>query len=455
MKGERPGRAAGPAVGWIMGLGVLIGVAYTLSPVTVVALVAFAGVIHIATKDADPVERRWLALMVGAGVALRLAAIAGLFGTTDHARVPFGFLFGDEELFIRRSIWMRNLAFGIPVHGADIVYAYDFVGSGSYVYVLALVHALLGASPYGVHVLNALLYVAGAVALYRLVRPQFGRPASLLGLGVLLFLPSLFIWSISGLKEPLFFAAMTMGLHAAASVLQGRTWARRLFAAVILAGVVSLAQTIREGGFVMAAAGIGGGVVVAFLLARPRLAVGTALVAVLTVPVVLTRPRAEDRIVHTVREAAKLHWGHIVTRGYVYKLLRPEFYVDRDASNAMSFHEGAQYVAGAFISYVMVPAPWQIRSRAMLWFWPEQSLWYALVVIVPIGIVTGLRRSVTVTCLLTMTALAAVAAVALTSGNIGTLVRHRGLALPYLVWLSSLGACELMFHSRKLRYAID
>ena len=28
---------------------------------------------------------------------------------------------------------------------------------------------------------------------------------------------------------------------------------------------------------------------------------------------------------------------------------------------------------------------------------------------------------------------------ALTSGNVGTLVRHRGLALPYIVWLSAVG----------------
>ena len=35
------------------------------------------------------------------------------------------------------------------------------------------------------------------------------------------------------------------------------------------------------------------------------------------------------------------------------------------------------------------------------------------------------------------------AASAFTDGNVGTLVRHRGLALPYFVWLSGVGACEL------------
>ena len=37
---------------------------------------------------------------------------------------------------------------------------------------------------------------------------------------------------------------------------------------------------------------------------------------------------------------------------------------------------------------------------------------------------------------------AVIVLVALNSGNIGTLIRHRGLALPYLIWLSVLGASE-------------
>ena len=35
-------------------------------------------------------------------------------------------------------------------------------------------------------------------------------------------------------------------------------------------------------------------------------------------------------------------------------------------------------------------------------------------------------------------------AVALTSGNIGTLVRHRGLILPFVICLSAVGACDLI-----------
>jgi hypothetical protein len=433
----------------------LAGVVYTLSPLTVVAGLTFAALVHVATWRADPDERRWLYVILGLAIGLRVAAIAALFVTTNHARVPYGFFFGDEDLFIRRSLWTRNLALGIPVHGADIVYAYDAVGESIYVYVVALLHVLFGPVTYGPHLVNATLFVGGAVLLYRIVRPRFGRPASLLGLALLMFLPSLFIWSISALKEPLFFALMTVGVWAALVTVRAPSWRRRVAPLLLLVTVVYLVHGVRDGGLEMAGGGIGGGLLLATVVGRPRLAVAVLIAALLVVPVALTRKKVQDVVVHNVREAAKLHWGHIITRGYVYKLLSPRLYEDRDASNTMTIHEGARFIAGAFISYVTVPAPWQLQSRAMALFWPEQSVWYGIALLVPFGVIVGLKRDMRLTCVLGMTALAAIAAVAPTSGNIGTLVRHRGLAMPYLVWFSTVGACDLLFRSRSHAHGDD
>ena len=58
-------------------------------------------------------------------VALRVAAVAWLFVTTNHAQTPFGFFLGDEEFYIRRSIWLRNVALGVPIHSADLIAAFD------------------------------------------------------------------------------------------------------------------------------------------------------------------------------------------------------------------------------------------------------------------------------------------------------------------------------------------
>ena len=75
---------------------------------------------------------------------------------------------------------------------------------------------------------------------------------------------------------------------------------------------------------------------------------------------------------------------------------------------------------------------------------PEQVIWYVLAMLVPIGLVHSFRRDTVLTGLLIAHAGLVAAAAALTDGNVGTLVRHRGLALPYLVWLSAMGACSLL-----------
>ena len=205
-----------------------------------------------------------------------------------------------------------------------------------------------------------------------------------------------------------------------------------------------VAQSVREGGLLIAAVGAGGGIALAFLIVRPRLALAALVAAAIVVPVVLTRGTVEDRIVNGLREAAKTNWGQVNTRGYVYQILAPRLYEHRNNIDSMTARETIEFVVSGFVSYVVVPTPWQIQSRAAASFLPEQTVWYALAVLAPIGFIVGLRRDPIVTSVLVAYAAIAVTLVALTNGNIGTLVRHRGLALPYIVWFSALGATKVL-----------
>jgi len=105
--------------------------------------------------------------------------------------------------------------------------------------------------------------------------------------------------------------------------------------------------------------------------------------------------------------------------------------------------EVLRYLVRAGEAYLTVPLPWRIESRAALWYVPEQMVWMLMLALAPLGVASGTRRDPLVTWLLVAFALAAAVPVALTSGNVGTLVRHRGLAVPFLAWLSARGAAEL------------
>ena len=427
---------------WVVAVGVAIGFAYTLSPLTVLVAGALAPLWRWASAGLTPQERRWLFGLFAIAVVLRAAAIGGLFLTADPA-IPYANFFGDEEFFKRKTTWLRNVSMGIPISTADFLYAYDRTGDSSYLDVLSYLQALVGLAPYGIHVLNAGAYLAAVLVLFKLAQPRFGGLASVIGSALLLFMPSLFIWSISALKEPIYFLVAAANVASAMMMVRAHNWRWRVAAVVlVVVGGLSL-QGLREGGLALTVLGVVGGFTLAFLIVRPRLLVAACIVLPLLVTLALTRPAVQERAWAVVHQVALKHWGYINTPGVTYKLMEPGFYVDRQAIAAMTPADVGRYGLRAAWSYVTAPLPWNIESRSALAFLPEQLVWYGLLFLAPFGLAAGLKRDVLLTSILLSHGLASAFMVAVSGGNVGTLVRHRGLALPYLVWLSGLGAVSV------------
>ena len=436
--------AAGGAGQWRVAAaaGIVLGAAYALSPLTVLVLATLPLFWRWVSRDLSERERYWLAVVLCAAVAVRLIAIGGLF-VTANASVPYANFFGDEEFFKRRSVWMRNIGLGVPIAGSDVIYAYDDVGRSLHLYVLAYLQAMVGNAPYGILMLNAAVYAVGALALYRLVRPAFGGVAALGGLALLLFLPSLMTWSISALKEPSYMCAGALETVAAVALVRSHRIRWRLVSAAVIVACAFVLQGLREGGLAMALIGVGGGLAATAVIRRPRLLLAGLVALPLTIVIAINRPAVEMRIWSAVHESAAKNWGYINTPGFSYKLLDERIYADRSNVTTMTPPEMTRFVLSAVGAYVAVPLPWRIESRAALAYLPEQILWYGLIALLPIGVWVGLRRDALITSILTAHAMAAALMVALTGGNVGTLVRHRGLALPYVVWLSALGGVEV------------
>jgi len=425
-----------------------VGVIYVLSPLTVWFGVAMWALHRYATSGLDVDERRWMTALLAVAIILRVAAVAGLFVLTDHTKVPFGIFFGDEAAYIRRSMWLGNVALRIPTHTADFIYAFDDSGWTSHLYVLAYLQVLFGPSPYGVHLVGIAMYLTGAIVLYRTVRPTFGRAPALGGLGFLLFLPSLFAWSISALKEPLYLLFTACSVACALAIVQQSRWAIKIVAFVVLVGLVAALQTIRDQGGVLTGGGIVVGLLIGWMVSRPRVLIAVVVALPLVTGAVLSRPKNQVAAYLALQRAARQHWGHVETQGWVYTLLDPRFYGDISSISDLQFRDSALFVARAFERYVTAPWPWEVQSRIALLNIPEQVVWYLVVLLLPAGVIASCRRNPMLTGLLFGTALVSIVAIALTSGNVGTLVRHRSLAMPYLVFLSAAGLCELLSRAR-------
>ena len=95
----------------------------------------------------------------------------------------------------------------------------------------------------------------------------------------------------------------------------------------------------------------------------------------------------------------------------------------------------------AAASFILTPLPWEARSLSERAYLPEHLLWYFLVLMLPFGVAEGWRRDPWATSMVIGFVLPMAAALAMTNGNVGTLLRLRGLVTPYFAWVSMLGFC--------------
>ncbi len=427
----------------VLGGGVTLGLCYTLSPLTVLCIAALAGVTWRVSKDLEGRERRWFLTLLSVAILARLVAIGALFLFADPSK-PFDTFFGDEEIFKSRTIWLRNVGLGIPISAADFIYAFDETGMSGHLYVLAFLQALVGDAPYGVHVFNATVYITATLLLHSLARAAYGRLAAMGGLVVLLLLPSLFAWSISALKEPVYMMAAVAELMCVLAVVRApRAWQRVASVGAILILAMAM-ENLRNGTLLVASIGAVVGLAAGMTIARPRLFLAASLVLPLALVAVLTRPVVQERLLTVGRDSVRYHVGHVITPGFSYKIVDPRYYYDWPAIQHIGGREASAFALRAVVSYFMEPLPRNTDSKALWAYLPEHVLWLVMIALVPIGLLAGLKRDALLTCVLVAHACAVIMMVALTSGNIGTLIRHRGLSLPYLVWLSALGGLTLI-----------
>jgi hypothetical protein len=138
-----------------------------------------------------------------------------------------------------------------------------------------------------------------------------------------------------------------------------------------------------------------------------------------------------------------MHAGHVFTSGHAYKLLDQGFYMHPGTPAAWPLQltglQAGRFLLRAASSFVVTPLPWEMASKSELIFLPEHLLWLVIVVFAPIGAVVGWQRDATITACLLGFALPTAAVLAVTTGNVGTLLRLRGLVTPYLLWFAVLG----------------
>jgi hypothetical protein len=454
-----------PLSGWAAAAGLILGLLYASSPLFVVTMAGAAALIAVAGRDLAPDERRRIVVILGVAFAARLLLIAALLiSNIPHlSDLGVGGLRGDDAYYLARTLRARDIMLGLTQGRYDYFVVSDEYGRTSYLQVLTFLQLVFGPVPYAVRALNSLLFVTGAYLLFRLCRPRFGATASAIALAVLLFLPSLLVSSISTSKEPTYFLATAVLLTSAVAVVRHPGASGKLSAAMVAAICIWLLEDLRRGAVVLALSGLALAAVSRVLFDTRRRAIGGLVAAAVAVVAIGTQPQLRERLLDLTASAAKMHAGHVFTSGHAYKLLDDGFYMHPGTPAAWQLEltslQAGRFLVRAAASFLVTPLPWEMRSLSELIFFPEHVLWLLIVLLVPIGAVAGWRRDATVTACLIGFALPTAAVLAVTTGNVGTLLRLRGLVTPYLIWFAVLGAlsaCEWLLTrpaSTALRHA--
>lgn len=420
--------------------GVVVGLLSMMSMLLVLLAVSFWLLIRAATRDLGPRERRWVVALVSIALALRVAAIASLVLQVDPSRGSFAAFFGDGLYAIKRSIWLRNSALGIPIAPEYFTLAFDPYGWSGYHYLLAAVQIVTGPSPIGLHLLSSFFFLSTLLLMYRLFRQSYGVHPAILTLGLLLFIPTLFAWSVSVLKESFHLCLMVLVLLGALHVIRGPTIRHRAGGLVLLVGSMAAVNTMRSGALAIVAMGLVLGCLMRLMARSVWVFVPSAVLLAATTTYVVTRPAIQARALDEVRLAANRHVGQVLTEGQGYKILDDRFYIAGGVSTpTMTVPEAQRFVIRGAMAFVLVPLPWDVHSLSGLVYLPQQIIWYVLLVCAAFGLPVAWRRDALVTSIICGYALVGLVVIAPNSGNVGTLVRHRDLILPFVAWIGAVG----------------
>ena len=432
-------------------IGAVAAALYTVSPLTAWCVPLLFLLLKMAGRGLPSSERLWLNRLLVIALVARLVAMGAIFvvRTPMHDDESVAMLSGDEAYGLSRALRTRDVITGAKVTQYDYFVAYDEYGRNGYITMLAAFQILFGPTPYSMRLFNTVLFMTAAVLLFRAARSAFGSLPAFGGLTLMMFWPTLFYWSVSLLKEPLYLLFGSLALTGAIAWGRSATNRGRLLpSAAILVGLFG-ANNLRTEGLALLALGLVCGVTILLFFSssgRSKL-VATSVVAVLLLAVLTTAP-ARTRIVSGLEAAAKTHAGHVFTVGHAYKLLDAGFYVNPTTAVASTLTltgpEAARYVIRAAISFFTVPLPWELVSTRELSYLPEQLMWYAVIVFLPAGLFVAWKRDALVTALFAGYVLPTAAVLALTNGNIGTLLRLRGTIIPYVLWISVVGFCSAL-----------
>ena len=180
------------------------GTAFDISLVLLIII----SILHFYEGD----EKIFLIKLFIAGITVRVFLMLAIqFSLYLHGRYVhiFGdkalYLFGDDGYYTLRSWWMAQHFSGKALSGEVLRSAFDKIyGNSSYLYVMAFFYYFFGFSPISAIFINCIFSVLTGFVYYKIAKDITDIKSAQITGSLIVFFPSLIIWSVVNLKDSLF-----------------------------------------------------------------------------------------------------------------------------------------------------------------------------------------------------------------------------------------------------------
>ena len=438
-------------------VGLIAGAIASLAPGTIfIFLLAFISISLITSRCADEEEKRFIFLVFMAGFLSRVILCSflhflevryGIGYKNEELGVMIPALFGDDGSYSLRGWLTSQYLHGTLVDAERLNRMgwlfYESINRGHNFIVYTVFYYFFGFAQLSAKFINCLIGVLSAILVYFITKDVFNKTAAKIAAILAMFFPSIFLWSLTNLKEsPMMFL---LCLTIFASIRFNKY--RRLYYIFLAFMGIYLTQAIRPDYIMpfLAAAFLS----LAFYIKKEMLA---GIIIIMIIAVLLANlfgcqilNIVNDAIIGTLGKFIDLQRGYVLTGGSTYKIYDERFYQGHSVNiNPLAFFE---YLPKGLIYFLFTPFPWGIHTKLQLIACPQIILWYILALFAFLGILS-IKKDKRASALIALLYIFFItSALALSSGNIGTALRHRDIVLP-LFFVFSAGGLERLFKRR-------
>ena len=405
-------------------------------------------------------EKGMLALKVLlAALAIRLivillyTAICLMRNTTD--------LIGDANMYTTFGIYVSELLsesrnYLFPSIKVMWKAFNGFVPAGSineltfFPYLQAIIYSMFGYSALTVKFINSLLGILVGFFIYRIVGKKFNSSTSCLAMSLVLFWPTLFIWSVTGAKDTIIiFISFVIWIIFTDLLISKLSIKRLALSLVSIFVLIALSENLRNRiGDIYCMAFVGSIAAILFIKFSPKVK-KIIIISSLILFFLMNRHPAFKSRVHSQMIMAV---GYQVMQSYEkgntsYRVYPDRLYKEDSGpiaaelkSHPLSLFEWISILVKGMSYFMFAPFPQDLgRSLTLISIYPLSLLTLLFFPFMIAGTLIAIRKELRVFLPLSLFMLIYWLAAAMNSGNIGSAIRHRDVIMPIYLMFAAIG----------------